>query len=133
MAVSEPARRAMGVTGGLAALALTVAAAAPLARADAPKATAATPLGDFLLADQNLLAKQLYRMADAKAVVLVTYAPGDATVHAEAAAYRALKADYAAKGVEVLMLDSHLGDRRDAVAADAKAAGLSDLSILFDY
>lgn len=133
MAVSAATTlRASMTCAGLAALAL-IAAAAPLARANAPQATGHAPLTDFLLADQNLQAKQLYRMADAKAVVIITYAPGDATLRAEAAAYRALKADYGSKGVEVLMLDSHLGDQREAVIADATAAGLNGLPILFDY
>jgi hypothetical protein len=121
--------------GGLLALAMGGVALGAMtmdARADAPPAAAKAPIGDFMLADQNLLAKQLYRMADAKAVVIVTYAPGDAAVHAEAAGYKALQTAYAPKGVEFMMLDSHLGDRREAVLADAKAAGI-DMPILFDY
>ena len=101
------------------------------ATADAPLAMPAT-VDDFMLADQNLLARQLYRMADDKAVVLVTYASGDAAIHADAKALMALKADFAGKGVDVLAIDSRIGERRDAVIADAKAAGL-DVPILFDY
>jgi mono/diheme cytochrome c family protein len=101
------------------------------ARADAPAAKPG-PVGDFMLADQNLLAKQLYRMSDAKAVVIVTYARNDAALKADAPALMALKAAYARKGVEFLALDSTLGDRREPVIADARAAGL-DLPILFDY
>ena len=39
---------------------------------------APTKVDDFQLADQNLLARHLYKMKDAKAVVLTTYAAGDA-------------------------------------------------------
>jgi mono/diheme cytochrome c family protein len=127
-------KNATGV--GLAALTvalggLAVSRGVALARAEAPVASPAS-VGDFVLADQNLLARQLYRMADDKAVVLITYAKGDAAVHADAATYMALKTDFAHKGVDVLMVASHLGDRREPVVADAKAAGL-DLPILFDY
>jgi hypothetical protein len=87
---------------------------------------------DFVLADQNLEARQLYRMADDKAVVLITYASGDRQIRADAKAYMALKAAYAEKGVDVLMVDSKLGDRREPVIAETKAAGI-DMPILFDY
>jgi mono/diheme cytochrome c family protein len=87
---------------------------------------------DFRLADQHLLARHLYKMQDAKAVVLITYAAGDAAIRAEAKGYMALKAAYAPKGVEFLMLDSKLGDRRGKVMADAAAAGI-DMPILLDY
>src|SRR5689334_19630544 len=79
---------------------------------------------DFRLADQDLLARHLYKLGDAKAVVLISYAAGDATVRADAPAYRALQAAYAPKGVEFMMLDSKLGEQRPAVRADAKAAGI---------
>ncbi|MFZ5719533.1 MAG: hypothetical protein ACOY5Y_08730 [Pseudomonadota bacterium] len=97
-------------------------------------ARAATPLtvDNFRLSDQHFLSHELYRLHDAKAVVLVTYASGDATVRKDAAAIMALKADYAARGVEVMMLASRLGERREAVTPDAQAAGLK-LPILFDY
>ena len=44
----------------------------------------------------------------------------------------ALKAGYAPKGVEFLMIDSVLGETRDKVMPAAKAAGI-DMPILFDY
>ena len=115
--------------------ALTLAASphgATQARAEAPKVAGPATVDDFMLADQNLLARQLYRMSDDKAVVLVTYASGDKQLHADAKALMALKAAYAGKGVDMLAIDSRIGDRRDPVVADAKAAGL-DMPILFDY
>ncbi|THD74398.1 MAG: hypothetical protein E7812_18940 [Phenylobacterium sp.] len=102
------------------------------AKADAAPAAGPTQVGDFMLADQDLLAKQLYRMGDAKAVVIVTYARGDAALRADAPGLMALKAAYGAKGVEFLALDSTLGDKRPPVIADAKALGLA-MPILFDY
>jgi hypothetical protein len=101
------------------------------AKAEAPKVTGPARVDDFLLADQDLLGRQLYRMSDDKAVVLVTYASADKQIHADAKALMALKAAYP-KGVDVMAVDSRIGDKRDPVIADAKAAGL-DMPILFDY
>lgn len=112
----------LGLCGAAMALVTgAVAASAPDGRVD-----------DFQLADQNYLAHRLYRMADARAVVLISYAAGDAAVKAGAAAYQALKAAYGSKGVEFLMIDSRDGETRQAVKADAAAAGI-DMPILFDY
>ncbi|HEX4096106.1 MAG TPA: hypothetical protein VHX64_05215, partial [Caulobacteraceae bacterium] len=102
------------------------------ARAEAPKVAGPARVDDFLLADQNLLGRQLYRMSDDKAVVLVTYASGDKQLDADAKALMALKADYAGQKVDMLAVASRIGEKRDPVMADAKAAGL-DMPILFDY
>lgn len=126
MTISKTTRR-IGLAALLAATALGAGGLTTGAGAQAP---AAQMVDDFRLPDQNYLSHQLYRKGDAKAVVLITYASGDATVKTEAAAYMALKA--ASPGVEVYMLDSRLGDRRETVIPEAKAAGLT-LPILFDY
>ena len=120
----------LAVSGAYAGLGL---ATHSIARAGAEAVSAPSPLkaDDFMLADQNFLSHQLHRMADAHAVVLITYA-NDPVVRREAPAYMALKAAYAGKGVEVMMLDSVLGDKRPDVIAQAKAAGI-DMPILFDY
>lgn len=122
------------MASGLAVGLIGVGAAALGGAAKADPATAAQPqrVSDFTLPDQAFLAHQLYRMRDAKAVVLMTYAAGDAQVHRDAGALMALKRAYADKGVEVFLLDSRLGDKREAVIPDARAAGL-DAPILFDY
>jgi mono/diheme cytochrome c family protein len=122
---------------GLAAVAATLVAgllgAQGVARAT-PDAAAATALtvDNFQLADQNFLGRQLYRLADAKAVVLITYASGDASVRKDAPAWMALQAAYAGKGVEFLALASRLGETRERVIPEARAAGL-EMPILFDY
>ena len=72
------------------------------AKAEAPRAESPARVDDFLLADQNLFGRQLYRMGQDKAVVLVTYALGDRQVHADAPALMALKAAYASVSVRVL-------------------------------
>lgn len=101
------------------------------AQADAP-AAAPQMVDDFRLPDQNLLGRQLYRLSDAKAVVLITYASGDAAIRADAKTYAALQAAFPAPGVEFMMLASKIGETRPTVIADAKAAGI-DMPILFDY
>jgi hypothetical protein len=121
-------------TFGLAAVA-TAALGAGALSGDAAigQAQPVQRVDDFVLPDQNYLAHQLYRLGDSKAVVLITYAAGDAQVKKDAAAYRTLKAAYDGKGVEMLLVDSKLGETRAKVIPDAKAAGLNDLPILFDY
>ncbi len=87
---------------------------------------------DFQLSDQNYLGRRLYKMRDAKAIVLISYVANDRTVQADATTYMALKTGYAAKGVEFLMIDSVPGETREMVASSVKAAGI-DIPILFDY
>ncbi|HLZ75117.1 redoxin family protein [Phenylobacterium sp.] len=86
---------------------------------------------NFLLADADLRAWELHRMSDQKAVVLVTQSNGDAVIRSEAPALKALKAAYAAKGVQFLMLNSNLKDSREAIQAEAAKAGY-DTPVLMD-
>ncbi len=97
-------------------------------------ATAAvTPasVDNFMLVDQNMEAHELYRLADAKAVVIVTQTNGDAAMRGLSPALKSLKAAYAAKGVEFMMLNSTLKDSREAIQAEAEKAGY-DTPILMD-
>ncbi len=120
----------VGIAGALALLAAMSVGQAP-AQADAP-AAAPQMVDDFRLPDQNLLGRQLYRLGDAKAVVLITYASGDAAIRTDAKTYAALQAAYKARGVEFMMLASRIGETRPRVIADTKATGI-DMPILFDY
>ena len=130
----------LGVLGLLASTALVGSCTSPQMAANALQqgvtaaATGQAParVDNFMLVDQNLEAHELYRLADAKAVVILTYARGDSALKVDAPAIMALKEAYGPKGVEVLALDSTLGDKRPAVIADAAAVGLK-LPILFDY
>jgi hypothetical protein len=123
---------ALGGLAAFAAVAVAGVVAAPRAVAQAEASAAPARVDDFRLADQEYLARRLYKLADAKAVVLFSYAAGDATVKADTPALMALKAAYAAKGVEFMAVDSKLGETRAKVIPDAKAIGLS-MPILFDY
>src|SRR5690348_6374174 len=94
-------------------LAAAALAGAVLGLASGPAsygAAAPARIGDFQLADQNYVGRRLYKMDDAKAVVLVSYVPGDAAFRADAPALKALKGAYAGKGVEVLIIDPRAGD-----------------------
>ncbi len=107
--------------------------ASALTHGSAVAATAATDMrvDNFMLVDADMEAHELYRLADAKAIVLVTQSNGDAVMRAEAGALKALKASYAAKGVEFMMLNSNLKDTREAIQAEAQKAGY-DTPILMD-
>jgi hypothetical protein len=100
-----------------------------VAAATAPMAKAT--VDNFMLVDADMEAHELYRLADAKAIVIVTQANGDAVMRAEAPALKALKAAYADKGVEFMMLNSNLKDTREAILAEARKAGY-DTPILMD-
>ncbi len=131
MTISRDARR-VGLAALAAAMVAGLAGVQTIAQAAAPPAMTAQHVDDFQLPDQNYLAHKLSRLQDAKAVVLISYAAGDAQIRADAPAYKALKAAYAAQGVEFVMLDSRLGETRAKVRPDAAANGL-DMPILFDY
>jgi len=116
----------------LAAVALALGGAVGRVAAEPRKAAAPARVDDFQLADQNYVGRRLYKMKDARAIVLISYAAGDTTVRADAPTYMALKAAYAPKGVEFLMIDSVLGETRDKALPAAIASGI-DMPILFDY
>lgn len=112
--------------------ALAGATLALLAGSAGLSATTSQRVDDFQLADQNYLARHLYKMSDAKAIVMISYQAGDSTIAKDAPAYKALKDAYASKGVEFLMIDSKAGETRATVAADTAVASLN-IPILFDY
>jgi hypothetical protein len=105
-------------------------AGAPQAGSNAA-ATAAAPIANFLLVDANFEAHELYRMGDAKAVVIVTQSNGDAVLRNQAPALKALKAAYASKGVELWMINPNLKDTREAILTEAAKAGY-DAPIMMD-
>ena len=86
---------------------------------------------NFMLVDQNLQAHELYRLADAKAIVIVSTGNGCPIARSMTPALKALRDKYAALGVEFLLLNSNLQDSREAIAAEAKDYG-QDIPILMD-
>ena len=97
-------------------------------KAAAP-AAAGLAVNNFMLVDQNLEAHELYRLGDAKAVVIVTQANGDGVVRGLAPALKKLKADYGPKGVEFFMLNSK--DSLETIKTEAAKAGY-DWPVLVD-
>ena len=131
--------RAMA-SGALAALVLTgfgvtgavVAATGHGAAVAAADAVASPAVVDnFRLSDAALGYQELYRLKDAKAVVIITYGNGCPIVRNNAKAYAALKQQYAGKGVEFMALDSSPQDKREEVLMEAKEYGL-DMPVLMD-
>lgn len=114
--------RLMAAAGvSLAALALGYTAVGPawsVAADDGLKAD------NFRLTTADLQSYELYPMADAAAVVIVTHAVGDDALRAMTGDLRALKSAYAEQGVEFLMLNSVPGEARIAIAEDAEALGV---------
>jgi mono/diheme cytochrome c family protein len=74
---------------------------------------------------------ELYRMADASAIVLVSYGVGCPISRAMTPEIKKLRDAYKAKGVEFLMLDSNLQDSREAILEETKEFAL-DIPVLLD-
>ena len=103
-----------------------------VAMADAaPAVVQAINVDNFRLTDSNLQSHELYRMADANAIVIVTQMDGCPVSRNIATSLKALQAKYAGKGVEFMMLNSSTIDTRDKIAAEAKEYGY-DMPVLMD-
>ncbi len=112
------------------ALSSGIALNAAIAKAPAADAASAAPakIDSFRLVDADGRAHDLYRLKDASAVVIMMHGPDLKKTGPE---LEALRAAYAAKGVEFFVLDSTLGANRDLVGAEAKKLGVS-VPILMD-
>jgi hypothetical protein len=103
-----------------------------LAAATPAMSTAPARVDNFMLVDaQHLEAHELYRMADDKAIVLVSTGVGCPIARSMTPALKALRDKFKAQGVEMFLVDSNLQDSRDAIAAEAKEYGI-DIPILMD-
>ena len=92
----------------------------------------ASPKADnFVLLDQNGKAHQLHYNRDAKAIVMVTHGNGCQILRSNLPDYKALRADYASKGVEVMMLNANIQDTRAKIKSEAQEWGF-DFPILKD-
>ncbi|WP_068877074.1 MULTISPECIES: redoxin domain-containing protein [unclassified Phenylobacterium] len=120
-------------TALLSSCATDTTAPSAMAQGSAVNASATTPanVDNFMLVDAGLEAHELYRLSDAPAVVIVTQANGDPAIRAAAPALKTLAASYGAKGVEFLLLNSNLKDRREAILAEADKVGFG-VPILLD-
>ena len=121
----------LGSAALLASCAANDRAANALNAASPTAATASARIDNFLLVDQNLEAHELYRLADAPAVVLVTQQNGDAAIQHQAAALNKIADTYGAKRVEFMMLNSSLKDSMEAIQAEATKVGYK-IPVLMD-
>lgn len=93
--------------------------------ASEPMAPVATRIDNFRLVTADGFARELYRMKDAPAIVLVMHAAGSQDSAKAAAALETLKAAWAPKGVEFMMVNSNPHDSRDAILADIAKNNIS--------
>jgi mono/diheme cytochrome c family protein len=120
------------------ALGLTLTTALGLAAmAGAPAATASlasmpAQVDDFRLTTATGHSETLYRYHDAPAVVLVMHAVGSPDIKRMAPALETLRAAYAAKGVQVMLVDSLPKDTREAALADSAKLGLKSPILMDD-
>jgi mono/diheme cytochrome c family protein len=112
---------------------ISLKAAAPTAAQAGVEADVAQPtrIDNFQLTDADLQSHELRRLGDASAIVIVTQENGCPVSRNIAPALKALQAQYAAKGVEFMMLNSNPTDTREEIQAEAKAYGY-DMPVLMD-
>ena len=86
---------------------------------------------NFKLADQNGKPYELYKMTDAKAIVLTMHTKGCPIGQQLQPDYKDMQAKYESKGVKFLMLNSNLYDTPAAIAEEVKSFG-STIPVLKD-
>ncbi|MDP3738839.1 MAG: redoxin family protein [Hyphomonadaceae bacterium] len=104
---------------GLSACNRETAEAAPPAGAKAAEAEKAPTIPDFTLGDQAGASHELYKMTDAKAIVLTMQGVGCPIVQKMTPDLKAVQAAYEAKGVKFVMLNSNNQDTVPMIAAEA--------------
>jgi mono/diheme cytochrome c family protein len=116
------------------ALTLSLGGAWQASATKAAPAAVATPrqVDDFRLTTATGHSETLYRYHDAPAVVLVMHAVGSPEVRKMAPALETLRTAYAAKGVQVMLIDSMPMDTRAAVLAEAGKFGLKSPILMDD-
>lgn len=86
---------------------------------------------NFRLLDQNGKSHELHYLSDAKAIVLTVHGVGCPVVRQSLPELSAVRSQFAAQGVEFLLINSNPQDDRAALAREAKEFGI-DLPILSD-
>ena len=71
---------------------------------------------NFELLDQTGASHELYYLSDASAVVLMSHGNGCNVVSDVIPQFKAVRAAYEKQGVAFLMINSNLGDSREAIA-----------------
>jgi hypothetical protein len=94
-------------------------------------AAAHASVENFVLLDHNGEAQELFYDKEASAIVVMIHGNGCQIVRSILPDYKALRDDYASRGVHFLMLNSNLQDTRATIAAEAKEWNI-DMPILVD-
>lgn len=97
----------------------------------ASAAAAPQHVDNFTLLDHNGKSHKLYYLSDRKAVVVMVQGNGCPITRSAWSALKEVRAQYAARGIEFLMLNSNLQDDRASVQAEAREFGY-DIPILLD-
>ena len=108
-----------------------LSAATPVAASEGAVTAVPTIIDNFMLSDTDYMGHELYRMSDAKAIVIVTVGNGCPIVRNLAPRLKELQARYGGQGVQFLLLNSNLQDGRDAIAKEKEEFGI-DIPILMD-
>jgi len=124
---------ALGALAAVVSLAAVAGLAGHAVSASGPGVAVSDKVDDFQLTDTRLMAYQLYYYKYAPAVVLMTRTETGPYSAASAAELEALKAKYADKGVLFFMIDSTLGQSRDAAAAEAARERLTIPVLMDEY
>ncbi len=111
-----------------AALAMALFGAAVSAQATTP---APATVDNFQLTDHTRLAHSLYYYSYAPAIVLMSQTNGGRASREAAVRLEALAVSHKASGALFFLINSNLGDTREAAAAEAKKLGLT-IPILMD-
>lgn len=88
-------------------------------------------VADFTLGDQNGVEHELYALKDSDAVVLIMQGNGCPIVQKMLPTIKDLAADYGAKNVSFLMINSNFQDKPEGMKAEAEKFDL-DMAILKD-
>lgn len=94
-------------------------------------AFASLKVDNFVLIDQLGEAHELHYNHDAKAIVLITHGNGCQVVRSNLPDYKALRSDYADKGIQIMMLNANIQDTRERIAKESTEWGF-DFPILKD-
>jgi len=124
---------ALGALAAVVSLAAVAGLAGHAVSASEPGVATSDKVDDFQLTDTRLMAYQLYYYKYAPAVVLMTRTETGPYSAASAAELEALKAKYADRGVLFFMIDSTLGQSRDAAAAEAAREHLTIPVLMDEY
>ncbi len=95
------------------------------AEAQPPGAHAPAKAANFKLVDQKGATHELYAKTNPKALVMVMQGVGCPIVQKMTPDLKTVQAEYEAKGVEFLMINSNMHDKPEMIAAEAEKFGLT--------